>query len=204
MNGFVLPDADDKPTGFSERLVGLAIPADVAFDFFFPPAAVPGRRPMMLRAAVPEAAIHHDGDARWAEDDVSGPAHRPDGANPDAIAQAPSMEGSTEPKLRFRITVPDLAHARADDRVHRCMERTIGRGTAHTVTISSAMALKRGSAWQKASTRRLSSPGSSRNAAERPFRACDSPRGNAHRGRHEPRRRASLEPPNPQTSPPRH
>lgn len=115
----VLPHPDNRPTGLDQQLFRLPIPFDVATKFGRPPCSVRLGPCGMQRAAVPEAAVHVDGNTASRECDVDGPAaaswYRPG----DSVAMPSSVEGASEGELRRR-PLPELS------------PHPIGRsGTAH-------------------------------------------------------------------------
>src|SRR5258707_1972862 len=79
----VLPEPDHRPARLAKSRISGPVPVDVTAQLRFP---VPGIRRWLaavLRTAVPEAAIHEDGDLPGGEHDV-----RPD---PDPVGQVESV-----------------------------------------------------------------------------------------------------------------
>src|SRR5262249_25659457 len=57
-NALVFPDVDGCPTQGDQRPILLAVTLDVAVQLHLPPVAVVARHHCVLRAPVPEAAVH--------------------------------------------------------------------------------------------------------------------------------------------------
>lgn len=70
----MLPDAYDMPAGRSEASIGKPIPVNVALQLRSPVPLVVCRLPSMIRADMPEAAIHEDCDLRSREHQVGADA----------------------------------------------------------------------------------------------------------------------------------
>ena len=66
----VLPNPQDAPTHFAQFAVYATIPGTVCGELLSPEGAVVCRPPAMARAAVPETAVHEDGEALAAEDEI--------------------------------------------------------------------------------------------------------------------------------------
>jgi len=66
----VTPDAEDTPTGCSQRLGGRLIAGNVARDFALPILAVVLRHTAVVPAAVPEAAVNEDGKSGASENEI--------------------------------------------------------------------------------------------------------------------------------------
>lgn len=67
---FVLPDAKDAPAGFAERAVDEAISGLIAGDFGEPEFRVLLGLCAVDRAAVPEAAVDEDGEAKFGKNEI--------------------------------------------------------------------------------------------------------------------------------------
>jgi hypothetical protein len=67
------PQPDNRPPGLLESYVGVLIASPVPFNLLPPPNRVRLRPRAVCRTAVPEAAIHKDGDARFDEDKIGAP-----------------------------------------------------------------------------------------------------------------------------------
>lgn len=72
---FVFPDDLEDPTGFAQPFLGVFVPSHIPADFLSPVRAICGRCTVVRRAPVPEATAKLDGDPRWSEDHIDGPAH---------------------------------------------------------------------------------------------------------------------------------
>jgi hypothetical protein len=109
----VLPDPSDGPAVPGEPIVSRSVPLDVAAELRHPVVLIALRDHLMLRTAVPEAAIHEDRNPSLCEDDVRAHLHI---AGPDkevlSEAQPASVEVGTQTDLGLRvgppISLPDL------------------------------------------------------------------------------------------------
>jgi hypothetical protein len=63
----MLPETEHEPSGFHESLICVAVTLNVAQHFFGPISRVRSRRNIVLRAAMPIAAVDEHGNLRWAE-----------------------------------------------------------------------------------------------------------------------------------------
>ncbi len=112
----VLPAADDGPASGAEPLIGVSIPLLIALDFLRPvPAVGSMNAPAVLGAAVPEASVDEDGDPWPREHDVGLPPEMRLGATVDEVAQAETVKGPTQGKLRSGVTAALVAHAPSGD-----------------------------------------------------------------------------------------
>ena len=74
--GFVFPgegvflDAQDAPAALAQGAADQAVASVVAAELFAPEGAVALRQPAMERAAMPETAVHEDGDFGGAENEI--------------------------------------------------------------------------------------------------------------------------------------
>lgn len=109
----VLPDPDDGPLVVGEGLIDSAVTLDVGRKLRFPVVGVRPGDLLVFRAAVPEAAVHEDGDTPPGEHDVGPDAHRTDPQQ--VVLPVPVtavVERRPEPNLGFRtgpsIRLPDL------------------------------------------------------------------------------------------------
>src|SRR5690606_23923984 len=72
----VLPDANDQPTCVGEATVGLRVALTITPDLHRPDFGVGGGFGVMLRTAVPEAAVEEHGHLGPGEDHVCGSPNR--------------------------------------------------------------------------------------------------------------------------------
>ena len=85
---FVFPDSDNPPAGFTETAICVGVASLVSLDLGDPEVGVLLRRPMMLRAAMPEAPIEKDRDLGSSENDVRSAADLRHWTQPYSITQA--------------------------------------------------------------------------------------------------------------------
>jgi hypothetical protein len=107
----VAPYPDDRPSGTAQRLIGFAITLYVSGQLRRPVPIVDLRRPSMLGAAMPEAAIHKYRHALTREDDVrlESAAMDNDGVIlSEAVAQL--VEGRAQADLRLGVRPADRLH----------------------------------------------------------------------------------------------
>jgi hypothetical protein len=67
---FVFPDSEDAPPGAAQGPVSPPVPGDVGGELLSPEGRVTFRFGAVLRAAVPEAAIHEHGQPEFREDEI--------------------------------------------------------------------------------------------------------------------------------------
>src|SRR5215469_12017235 len=72
---FVFPYPDNGPPGRMEPGVGVSIACHVALDLRAPELGIAPGRAVMLRAAVPKAAVDEDGDLGSGKHEIGGTAH---------------------------------------------------------------------------------------------------------------------------------
>ena len=103
----VLPDVDRDPAQFLEVTIDPAVALDIAVEFLPPPVAVCLRHGPVLRALVPEAAIHEHGDLRRTEYQVrcsrQAPQIRP-------VPQPSGMKDAPKPEFGPRILAGHPLH----------------------------------------------------------------------------------------------
>lgn len=104
---FMFPDPNYHPPPISQRRVVPFIPCPVGLDLVAPPIGVGLRRYCMVRAAVPEAAVHLHDDTRGAQHDI-GPAGHSRGV--DAVPQPAAVEFLPDRELRARAAGLQLRH----------------------------------------------------------------------------------------------
>lgn len=107
----MLPDPNDFPSGPSEPPIGVGIPPLVCRDLVPPERSICPRHGPMLGAAVPEAAVHENGDLRGSEHDIRSPAHAWDYGNVEPVAESQPMEFRTDRQLGGGISLPRRRHA---------------------------------------------------------------------------------------------
>lgn len=99
----VLPDADRRPPGTFKKFVGLSIAGDVTVQLLCPPSGVRLRSRPMLRADMPEAAVHEDRDASAGENDIGATSDARDDLAIHAVAQTKLMQLATQSNLRLGV-----------------------------------------------------------------------------------------------------
>ena len=107
---FVLPEPQDEPARLEEQLVGLAISLAIARDLCPPIVGVGLGFLVVLRAAMPVATINEDGDTRWMEHEIGGPAKPWERPGRDPVAQATAVNQRANEKFGPGISalVPGL------------------------------------------------------------------------------------------------
>lgn len=80
---------------------------------------------MVIRAPVPETAIHHDRYASRTEHHIGTPRERLQRSTIHAKAQTPLVQFATNPQFRARVSAPYAAHSGANDGidVRECLDR---------------------------------------------------------------------------------
>jgi len=120
----MLPRPHDPPACTFQNRGCPNVPLLVALNFRRPVGAIRCRKPTVLRASVPIAAIHEDGDATASEDDVRAGAQSIDNDREvDPIAKAnavkPSPEGQLRRSIRPAVALHRLARRGAGSRRRR-------------------------------------------------------------------------------------
>lgn len=113
----MLPHAKNLPAGTMQSRVGGSISFSGALQFGYPVALIRRGRMAMLRARVPEATIHEDGQPMASEYDVGSQSAVPDiqaEVLPESIAC--SVQGAAQHQLRSRFAAPDGLHVAAATR----------------------------------------------------------------------------------------
>lgn len=107
----VLPNSQHQPSlGLKGRVVA-GVTRTVQRKLVSPPSSVGPRRDGVIRAAMPEAAVHLDSNAGLGENDI-GPAREPAYVHP--VAQASAVEFSPEGKFRSSASRPQPRHEACD------------------------------------------------------------------------------------------
>jgi hypothetical protein len=70
----MLPEPDDRPSGFAKPQVGVAVAVNVGLELGDPPLRVRSRNGAVLRAAVEETAVDETGDTCAGEQEIGTPA----------------------------------------------------------------------------------------------------------------------------------
>src|SRR5829696_3259520 len=114
----VLPGAEHLPAVTCERAVDSTVSGDVASELRLPVRGVRTWRVAVVRAAVPEAAVDEDGEARAREDHVgSNDSGRSRDWVIDPEAQPTSVELRPQSQFRSCVTPTVAAHALAHSSV---------------------------------------------------------------------------------------
>src|SRR5829696_904503 len=114
----VLPGAEHLPSVTCERAVDSTVSGDVASELRLPVRGVRPWRVAVVRAAVPEAAVDEDGEARAREDHVgSNDSGRSRDWVIDPEAQPTSVELRPQSQFRSCVTPTVAAHALAHSSV---------------------------------------------------------------------------------------
>lgn len=126
----VLPEAENRPAGLDETLIGVTIPLHVPAQFLNPPLRPHLRTRSMNGAVVPEAAVDEHCQSGTREDDV-----RPSSRNArqrmiDPEPQPTPMELTPELDLRASVPTPLCRHPRPDHPVYRPLGTEL-RGRRH-------------------------------------------------------------------------
>ncbi len=97
----MLPYAHDNPTGTGQSAVGVQVPPPVTVNLGRPvPVVDLMTPPAMVRATVPETAVHKNGYTCRPEHDVCLAAQARQGRPVKAVTQAQSMQGLAQGDLR--------------------------------------------------------------------------------------------------------
>ncbi len=108
---FVLPHVDRQPAMLLEFRVLPAVALTVPSELDSPPLRVVPGYGAVCRAAVPEAAVNEDGDARTSEGEVGSPGESPERH---AVAETTAMELVAQSELRSGIPSRHPRHLRSD------------------------------------------------------------------------------------------
>jgi len=100
----VLPHANGRPPSGLEPLVSVPVPQAVPFDLGYPVVGVRRWRNIVLRARVPEAAIHEDGHMSLREDQVGPSADRGDGREVHSVPKPQGVDCAPEAHLRGGVS----------------------------------------------------------------------------------------------------
>ncbi len=103
----VFPDVDRQPAQFLEFAIDPAVALDIAVEFLPPPVAICLRHGPVLRALVPETAIHEHGYLRRTEYQVRCSRQTPQ-VRP--VPQPSGMKNAPEPKFGSRILAGHPLH----------------------------------------------------------------------------------------------
>lgn len=109
----MLPDSDGDPASVTQHLISLGVTFTIAPDLFAPVSSVRSRLRVVVRTAVPEAAIQEDSDLQLAEDQVSGSADLGEWSDGDAVPHTSRVDGSAQRQLRLRVSAAVGSHAGA-------------------------------------------------------------------------------------------
>jgi hypothetical protein len=121
----MLPHPYGRPAGRSKALVGVAVPAHVAFDLLSPPTGIALRARAVLGAPMPEASVDEYRDPCGREQQVSTASHPwENGIN--AVPETPREKQTADGYLR-----PCVPLALTD---HACQCLRTGRHRSATVT----------------------------------------------------------------------
>src|ERR1700677_873592 len=112
----VFPHADYDPPGCRQFLICLGITDSVCVDLLAPEVSITCRRAVMVRASMPEATVHEDGDLVAREDHVRGGATFTHRLSVDQIAQPTAVERPTERQFWPGVSAAIGAHDSADRR----------------------------------------------------------------------------------------
>ena len=128
---FVLPYAHDGPTGVVQRCVNYLIAVLVLLDLGRPVLVIPDGRPVMVGAAVPEAAVDEDCDLGAREHDVRCAPQLGNRSGSNAISEAklvssPALERSL--RRRSDRTCPGADAAAGRDGRPRARSRPLPAG----------------------------------------------------------------------------
>lgn len=130
----VLPYPDHVPAFRRQALVGVSIAKPIRFDLLAPEVGVVGGPGCMLRAAMPETAIHEHHELRWTEDDVGASATNALHRAIDAEPKSASVQQASQDDLRLGVPAARARHSRADGGSRRAQLRSLrtpeGQATA--------------------------------------------------------------------------
>lgn len=112
----MLPRSHDEPAQLIKAAAVATVTGDVRIKFGSPPVCVRLRSHSMLRATMPEAAIHEDGDPRPGEDNVRAPWKVRD-IHPEAESAA--VQFTPNRKLRSRPDSFEVRHEATHCRARR-------------------------------------------------------------------------------------
>lgn len=109
----MLPEPEHEPASFPQPLVGIPVSVDISNNFFRPVTGICLGRDVMLRTAMPVAAIDEHRDLRRTEDQVRRPAKIREGTGGYPVPQPCGMHEPPDQDLRLRVTAADRLHVAA-------------------------------------------------------------------------------------------
>lgn len=110
MGVLMFPDANDLPPGIDELAVGVPVPGDVPRDLASPELGIPGRRPMMFDAPVPETTIKEHSDLRSRENQIGSPTKLRQRLRVNAVSQTQRVYGRPQSQFRTGVLPPVAPH----------------------------------------------------------------------------------------------
>jgi hypothetical protein len=108
---FVLPDANDCPTGVKQPAVGVAVPRSVTLDLSAPPVRVGYGPRHVNRASVPKAAVNENGNPCAWKHEIRPSAQLWDRPNVHAVAETASMQFRSKAHLWRGVASANAAEA---------------------------------------------------------------------------------------------
>ena len=110
----MLPDSYRSPPSVKQNRIGFRVTFTVALDLGTPPGCIGFGEGLVLRAAVPEAAVDEHGNASAREHEIGAPA--PAGKRPeiDAVTKARSMEMRSNLQFAGRVSAALTLHPSSD------------------------------------------------------------------------------------------
>jgi hypothetical protein len=124
----VFPDTYHDPSSVRQTLGSVLVTSLVALDLLSPPVSVAVWPGAVHGAVVPEAAVHHDNDLRWPEEDVGLAPQVRQGSLMDAETKPERVERLAKPDLDRRVLRPLAAHPDGDLRTGGLYLRPSGCG----------------------------------------------------------------------------
>lgn len=105
----MLPDSDNAPAGFAQRAVDEPVAGLIRSEFFCPKGAVVGRYVGVLRATVPEAAVHKNRDLQRGKNKIRPAKNR---------TVSPPARNAVLPEQLYQSELGFLVAASANARHH--------------------------------------------------------------------------------------
>lgn len=107
---FVLPYPENSPSGGYEESIGLRIPQSIHAELGAPEVAMGHRNGVVLRAPVPETAVHEHGQALASEDQIRLAANVPNWSHIDGIPKTQSMDRRSQRQFGFGVPTAASLH----------------------------------------------------------------------------------------------
>lgn len=100
----VLPEPKNRPPQLQQMTIGVPVALDIPTEFGLPPIGIVLRSDPVLRATVPEASIHEDGDSRRAEEEICASSRHIWQRRIDSVTEPAAVQLSAQREFRLRVS----------------------------------------------------------------------------------------------------